>query len=147
MPVLDDAVDEGEETPTLRLTNASWARIADGEATGTIVNSDPLQTMWLSRFGRTVTGQVVEAVTGRLSGPTGGLAGDAGRAEHRPLGADSRAPFDALPMLFEVLMAIEPVDRIPRERRRVRSVPLREPSRRQHRAVPDGHEAICPPAR
>ena len=72
VPVLDDAIDEGEETFTLRLTNASGARIADGEATGTIENSDPLQKMWLSRFGRTVAGQVVDAVTGRLAGPTGG---------------------------------------------------------------------------
>ena len=72
VPVLDDVVDEGEETFTLRLTNASGARIADGTATGTIENSDPLQKMWLSRFGRTVAGQVVDAVAGRLSGPTGG---------------------------------------------------------------------------
>ena len=72
VPVLDDAIDEGEETFTLRLTNASGAAIADGTATGTIENSDPLQKMWLSRFGRTVAGQVVDAVAGRLSGPTGG---------------------------------------------------------------------------
>ena len=72
VPVLDDAVDEGEETFTLRLSDASGGRIADGVATGTIVNSDHLQTVWLSRFGRTVAGQVVEAVTGRLSGPSGG---------------------------------------------------------------------------
>ena len=72
VPVLDDAIDEGEETFTLRLTNASGAVIDDGEATGTIENSDPLQKMWLSRFGRTVASQVVDAVTGRLSGPSGG---------------------------------------------------------------------------
>ena len=72
VPVLDDAIDEGEETFTLRLSGASGAVIDDGEATGTIENSDPLQKMWLSRFGRTVAGQVVDAVTGRLSGPTGG---------------------------------------------------------------------------
>ena len=72
VPVLDDVVDEGEETFTLRLLNASGAVVADGEATGTIVNSDPLQKMWLSRFGRTVAGQVVDAVTGRLSGSSGG---------------------------------------------------------------------------
>ena len=72
VPVLDDAVDEGEETFTLRLSDATGARIADGVATGTIENSDPLQKMWLSRFGRTVAGQVVDAVAGRLSGPTGG---------------------------------------------------------------------------
>ena len=57
VPVLDDTVDEGEETFTLRLTSASGARIADGTATGTIENSDPLLKMWLSRFGRTVAGQ------------------------------------------------------------------------------------------
>ena len=72
VPVLDDVVDEGEETFTLRLLNASGAVVADGEATGTIVNSDPLQKMWLSRFGRTVAGQVVDAVTGRLWGSSGG---------------------------------------------------------------------------
>ena len=81
VPVLDDAVDEGEETLTLRLTNASGARIADGEATGTIVNSDPLQKTWLSRFGRTVAGQVVEAVSERLARPlTGAQVTLAGRS-------------------------------------------------------------------
>ncbi len=40
--VLDDAYDEGEETFTLTLSNAAGLRIADGEATGTIVNTDPL---------------------------------------------------------------------------------------------------------
>ncbi len=72
VPVLDDAIDEGEETFTLRLTNASGAAIADGEATGTIENSDPLQKMWLSRFGRTVADHVVDAVAGRLSAPLAG---------------------------------------------------------------------------
>ena len=72
VPVLDDAIDEGEETFTLRLSDATGARIADGTATGTIENSDPLQKMWLSRFGRTVAGHVVDAVAGRLSGPSGG---------------------------------------------------------------------------
>ena len=81
VPVLDDAVDEGEETLALRLTNASGAQIADGEATGTIVNSDPLQKMWLSRFGRTVAGQVVEAVSERLARPlTGAQVTLAGRS-------------------------------------------------------------------
>ena len=72
VPVLDDAIDEGEETFTLRLSDATGAVIADGTATGTIENSDPLQKMWLSRFGRTVAGEVVDAVTGRLRGPPGG---------------------------------------------------------------------------
>ena len=69
VPVLDDANDEGEETMTLRLSNASGANIADGEATGTITNSDPIQKMWLARFGRTVGSQVVDAVAERLGSP------------------------------------------------------------------------------
>ena len=70
--VLDDALDEGSETFKLKLSNAQGARIADGEATGTIVNSDPLQKMWLSRFGRTVADHVTAAVSDRLSGPLAG---------------------------------------------------------------------------
>ncbi|MDE0618171.1 MAG: hypothetical protein OXH87_11335, partial [Rhodospirillaceae bacterium] len=62
VPLLDDAHDEGEETFTLKLTGAAGAVIADGEATGTIVNSDPLQQVWLARFGRTVAIQTVEAL-------------------------------------------------------------------------------------
>ena len=69
VPVLDDAVDEGSETMSLTLSNPSPSsvRLANARATGTITNSDPLQKMWLSRFGRTVAGHVVEAVSGRLS--------------------------------------------------------------------------------
>ena len=72
VPILDDALDEGRETFTLRLSNANGARIGDGEATGTIENSDPLQTMWLSRFGRTVADHVTGAVSDRLSNPMTG---------------------------------------------------------------------------
>ena len=71
--VLDDAVDEGTETMTLTLSNARGAALDDASATGTITNSDPLQKMWLSRFGRTVAGHVVEAVSGRLSDPFSGV--------------------------------------------------------------------------
>ena len=88
VPVLDDAIDEGEETFTLRLTNASGAVIADGEAIGTIENSDPLQKMWLSRFGRTVASQVVDAVAGRLSGPPSGSQVTVG-------GFDAKTPAEA----------------------------------------------------
>ena len=66
--VLDDAHDEGDETLTLYLSNPSGAAAADTEATGTIVNHDPLPGAWLSRFGRTVGSQVVEAVSARLDG-------------------------------------------------------------------------------
>ncbi len=67
--VLDDAHDEGSETLTLTLSNAAGATIADGSATGTITNSDPVPKAWLARFGRTVTGQVLDAVEARLSAP------------------------------------------------------------------------------
>ena len=72
VPILDDALDEGSETFTLKLTGARGAAIDDGEATGTIRNSDPLQKMWLSRFGRTVADHVTAAVSDRLSGPLTG---------------------------------------------------------------------------
>ena len=70
VPLLDDAVDEGEEQFTLTLSNASGARIEDGVATGTIENSDPLQKAWIARFGRTVASQVVDAIGERLAGAT-----------------------------------------------------------------------------
>ena len=70
--VLDDAVDEGAETLVLTLSNASEAAIADGEATGTITNADPLQKVWLSRFGRTVAGHLTDAVSDRLAAPLTG---------------------------------------------------------------------------
>ena len=36
------------------------------EATGTIVNSDPIPTAWLARFGRTIADQVIDALEGRI---------------------------------------------------------------------------------
>ena len=70
VPVLDDSIDEGAETMTLTLSNPDGARIDDGTATGTINNSDPMPQAWISRFGRTVGAQVVDAVTGRLDAGT-----------------------------------------------------------------------------
>ena len=66
VPILNDAIDDGDETMTLTLSNASNARIADGTATGTINNSDPLQQAWIARFGRTVAIEVVDGITDRL---------------------------------------------------------------------------------
>ena len=68
VPLLDDAVDEGDETFLLRLSNprGAYLRKMHREATGTIRNDDPLQKMWLSRFGRTVGSQVAGAVSDRL---------------------------------------------------------------------------------
>ena len=95
--IIDDSHDEGEETLTLILTNATNARIHDGEALGIIVNSDPIPGAWLARFGRAASDHVAQAVARRLErGPreqhitVGGLrldhlftssaAPDAGRA-------------------------------------------------------------------
>ena len=41
---------------------------ADGEATGTIDNSDAIPKAWIARFGRTVAEQVLDAVEGRMRG-------------------------------------------------------------------------------
>ena len=68
VPVLDDAHDEGRETFRFSLSNAQGAVIADGEAVGTIVNTDPMPRAWLARFGRTVADQVLDAVGARLEG-------------------------------------------------------------------------------
>ncbi len=82
VPILDDGHDEGEETFTLKLRNAQGAWIVDGEATGTIENSDPIPKAWLARFGRTVTGHVLDAVEARLTAPraAGAEAALAGQA-------------------------------------------------------------------
>ena len=92
VPVLDDAHDEGEETLVLRLTQASGARIADGEAVGTIENADPLPAAWLARFGRTAGGHVLAAVGERLRGGGQTQATVAGR---RLQGADAAAVAEA----------------------------------------------------
>ena len=70
VPVLDDAHDEGSETLTLALSNASGAYLEDGTATGTINNSDHMPGAWMVRFGRTVGSQVVDALGQRFEGAT-----------------------------------------------------------------------------
>ena len=69
MAILDDAHDEGAETFRLVLYQAKGAAIADGEAVGTIENSDLLQKDWLARFGRAAAADAVAAVTARLETP------------------------------------------------------------------------------
>ena len=97
--VLDDAHDEGEETMTLVLSNAEGALIDDGEGTGTIVNTDAIPKAWVARFGRTVTGQVLDAVEARLAAPreAGGRMTLAGYALATPgrAGGSARTGVDA----------------------------------------------------
>ena len=116
--ILDDSMDDDGETIVVEMVSAELVKgyptrripitITDGNAMGTITNSDPLQTMWLSRFSRTVADHVVDAVSGRLSAPSGGSqvtlggksidlsalsagSGDARRALAGALGAERTA--------------------------------------------------------
>ena len=73
VPVLEDSIDEGEETFTLTLSNVSGgnAWLSDATATGTIENSDPMPRAWLAGFGRAVASQAVGAIGGRMEGGGG----------------------------------------------------------------------------
>ena len=64
--VVDDDIDEGTETMTLRLSNPSGAVLGDAEAVGTITNTDAMPRAWIARFGRTVADQVIDAVQARM---------------------------------------------------------------------------------
>ena len=63
--VLDDDHDEGEEHLTLTLSNSSGVTLKRAQATGVIVNADPMPRAWLARFGRSVAEGVVDAVEHR----------------------------------------------------------------------------------
>ena len=95
--VLDDALDEGNEWVALRLSNPSGATIADSEAVGRISNDGPIPQAWLARFGRTVTGQVLDAVEARLAAPgaPGAKASLAGQALPSWRGGTAAADDDA----------------------------------------------------
>ncbi len=69
VPVLQDNHDDDGETVIFTLSDAVGARLGDAEATGTIVNADPMPKGWIARFGRTVTEQVLDAVETRMQAP------------------------------------------------------------------------------
>ncbi|MYE83281.1 MAG: hypothetical protein F4X36_15880, partial [Gammaproteobacteria bacterium] len=71
VPILDDSIDEGTEYFLLRFSNPQGGRLAaeHRETQGLIRNSDPLQAMWLARFGRTVASDAVAALTARFETP------------------------------------------------------------------------------
>ena len=71
VPIIDDSIDEGIEYFLLRFSNPQGATLAAGEreTQGLIRNSDPLQAMWLSRFGRMVASDAVKTVTARFDTP------------------------------------------------------------------------------
>ena len=112
--ILDDAKDEGEETFRLRLSKAKGALIADGEAVGTIENDDPMPAAWLARFGRTVAGQAVDAVTERLEGGGGNhvtLGGQQVNLDTAQGRAEAAADLDAV----AAALGAGPEDRWPRD--------------------------------
>ena len=65
--ILDDSMDEGPEYFEVVYSNPSGAVFDNGRryTYAIIRNSDPLQRDWLARMGRTVAGQVVDAVSAR----------------------------------------------------------------------------------
>ena len=64
--IVDDGHDDDGETFTLELSNATGAAIADGVATGTIRNADPMPAGWLARFGRTGAVHVMDMLGARF---------------------------------------------------------------------------------
>ena len=66
--VLHDAHGEGAETLTLRLSGATGARLADREATGTIVNAGPKAREWMAQAGPSAGLHVAHPVGARLDG-------------------------------------------------------------------------------
>ena len=93
--VLDDSHDDGGETLTLTLSNASNGTLSDSTATGTIENSDPLPKALIARFGRTAALHVVEQVEERVNAPRApGFDGRvAGRQINRDMGRDFALDF------------------------------------------------------
>ena len=67
--VLDDEHNEGSETFTLTLSNASSGDLTDASATGTINNHDALPKALIARFGRTAAVHIVEQVEERVNAP------------------------------------------------------------------------------
>ena len=67
--VLEDGTDEESETFTMTLSSPTGgALLSDATATGTITNNDPMPKAWLTRFGRTVASQAVDAIGTRMDG-------------------------------------------------------------------------------
>ena len=95
VPVLDDEHNEGSETFTLTLSNASSGTLTDASATGTITNHDSLPTALVARFGRTAAVHIVDQVEERVNAPRApGFDGRvAGRAISHDMGQDFALDF------------------------------------------------------
>ena len=93
--VIDDEHDEGSETFTLTLSNASSGELTDASATGTITNHDALPKALIARFGRTAAVHIVDQVEARVNAPRApGFDGRvAGRQINRDMGQDFALDF------------------------------------------------------
>ncbi len=93
--VLDDSHNDGEETLTLTLSNASSGVLTDATATGTIENHDAMPGALIARFGRTAAVHIVEQVEERVNAPRRpGFDGRvAGREINRNMGREFALDF------------------------------------------------------
>ena len=97
--IVNDAVNDPGETVKVRISNARVCddasltlNITTNQATGTINNADPVPQAWMSRFGRTVADQVLDAVQTRMNAPR------STRVEASLVGVDIGTAFDATGM-------------------------------------------------
>ena len=89
--VIDDEHNEGSETFTLTLSNASSGDLTDASATGTITNHDALPKALIARFGRTAAVHIVEQVEERVNAPR--RPGFDGRVAGRQINRDMGQQF------------------------------------------------------
>ena len=89
--VIDDEHNEGSETFTLTLSNASSGDLTDASATGTITNHDALLKALIARFGRTAAVHIVEQVEERVNAPR--RPGFDGRVAGRQINRDMGQQF------------------------------------------------------
>ena len=89
--VIDDEHNEGSETFTVTLSDASSGQITDATATGTITNHDALPKALIARFGRTAAVHIVEQVEERVNAPR--RPGFDGRVAGREINRDMGQQF------------------------------------------------------
>ena len=89
--VIDDEHNEGSETFTVTLSNASSGDLTDASATGTITNHDALPKALIARFGRTAAVHIVEQVEERVNAPR--RPGFDGRVAGRQINRDMGQQF------------------------------------------------------
>ena len=89
--VYDDSHNEGSETMTVQLSNATGATIIDATGSGTITNNDAMPSSLVARFGRSVAVHVVDQVEERVNAPR--APGFDGRIAGREINGDMGQQF------------------------------------------------------